>query len=325
MPDRLRSVDYTDYRDTAVGILGRQDGAAAVSAFGLDELLGPDAGASDLSPAYAFLEAQGYTGTITSALGLVGLTGLAGFAGWPTDGRPLLLGSRLGATRLVGVPGLTPGTSVVLHREGAGLVFIPDPGPAIRDPGPAVAEHYIAVLDPERVVGNTLIREEELNGRRAAVLSRTQLGASAEMLGIVDRLLEDAIRYVQQRRQFGRTIGSYQAMQDLLAWAATERHQLVGLLDIAVARAATGSVDTQLSRAVKAMAGRVLHAVAQTAIQVTGGISFTWEYSLNRFHRRGLALDQLAGASADLIAEMGRQVRTEGVVPELLDLSDAIA
>jgi hypothetical protein len=38
-----------------------------------------------------------------------------------------------------------------------------------------------------------------------------------------------------------------------------------------------------------------------------------------------MALDQLAGASADLIAAIGRQVRTEGVVPELLDLSDASA
>jgi alkylation response protein AidB-like acyl-CoA dehydrogenase len=161
-----------------------------------------------------------------------------------------------------------------------------------------------------------------MNGRRAAVLARTQLGAAAEMLGVVDSLLDDAVTYAQQRRQFGRTVASYQSMQHLLAWAATERHQLISLFDIAVVRSARRPVDAQMSAAVKAMAGRVLHTVAQTAIQVTGGISFTWEYALNRFHRRGLVLDQLAGSSADLLAALGRQVRTEGVVPEFVDLCD---
>jgi hypothetical protein len=320
MPDRLRPADYMEYRDTAVGILNRSGGTESLQAFGLDELFGSTEAATDLGPAYAFLEAQGYTGAVSPALALVGLAGEL-----QPGGPPLLLGSRLGTTPLVGVPGWTAGSPVAVEREGAGLVVVADPGPAIRAPGPSVAEEYLTVLDVDRVAGTPLVAEEELNGRRAVILARTQLGAAAELLGVVDRLLEDVLGYARQRRQFGRTIGSYQSMQHLLAWAATERHQLVSLLDIAVARAASAPPDPQLSRAVKAMAGRVLHTVAQTAIQVTGGISFTWEYSLNRLHRRGMALDQLAGASADLIAAIGRQVRTEGVVPELLDLSDASA
>jgi alkylation response protein AidB-like acyl-CoA dehydrogenase len=73
---------------------------------------------------------------------------------------------------------------------------------------------------------------------------------------------------------------------------------------------------------VKALAGRVLHAVAQAAVQVTGAMGFTWEYPLNRFHRRGLVLDQLAGASADLVLEIGRETRTDGTVPDLFGLGD---
>jgi alkylation response protein AidB-like acyl-CoA dehydrogenase len=217
---------------------------------------------------------------------------------------------------------MSDGAAVAVDRLGAGLVVLADPAAAIRPPTPPVADDYVTVLDIEAADGTTLLTEEEMNGRRAAVLARTQLGAAAEMLGVVDRLLDDAVAYAQQRRQFGRTVASYQSMQHLLAWAATERHQLISLYDLAVVRSTRGPVDALLSAAVKAMAGRVLHAVAQTAIQVTGGISFTWEYGLNRLHRRGLVLDQLAGSSADLLVALGRQVRTEGVVPELVDLCD---
>ena len=156
---------------------------------------------------------------------------------------------------------------------------------------------------------------------RAAILARAQLGASAEILGVCGRLLDDAVGYTKTRRQFGSPIGSFQAVQHLLAWAATERHQLQCLYDIAVA-GARPAPDPELARTVKALAGRVLHAVTQTAIQVTGAISFTWEYSLNRLHHRGLMLDQLAGPSADLVADIGRSVRAYGDVPALFELSD---
>ncbi len=313
----LRPEDYLSYRETAVAILGRHDGATAVEAFGLDDLFDDSTATTDLTPAFAFLEAQGYHGAVTPALGLVGLVACSS-----PGGPRMLLGSRVGAGRLVGVPGMTASTVVAVDRAGTGLVALDDASSLVRAQAAPVADDYLTILDADKADATTVVAEDELNGRRAAMLAHTQLGASAEILGVVDRLLEDAVVYAQQRRQFGRAVASYQSMQHLLAWAATERHELVSLLDVAVAQSAGGTVDPQLARAVKAMAGRVLHAVVQTAIQVIGGISFTWEYSLNRFHRRGLALDQLAGASADLIAAMGRQVRTEGVVPGLFELAD---
>jgi alkylation response protein AidB-like acyl-CoA dehydrogenase len=76
-----------------------------------------------------------------------------------------------------------------------------------------------------------------------------------------------------------------------------------------------------LAETVKAVAGRVLHAVAQASIQVTGAISFTWEYSLNQLHHRGLQLDQIAGSSAQLVEAIGRRARTEGRLDPLFELS----
>ncbi len=318
----LRPAEYVGFRDAAAAILGRHSGAGALDAFGFTDVYAD--GADDLRPAYAFLEAQGSCCVTTPALGLLALAGFRDER-LPADGGPPLFGVPLGRASLVAVPGMGPGDRVVVDRPGTGLVSVEDPVAARRTPPEPVADDYLTVLDLDSAGLRPLVPEAEAEALREGIAVRTQLGAAAELLGLTDRLLEDAAGYARQRQQFGRTLSSYQAMQHLLAWAATERHQLACLFDIAVARSAGEPVDPQLARAVKAMAGRVFHAVAQTAIQVTGAISFTWEYSLNRVHQRGLALDQVAGSSADLVAAIGRQARTERVVPELFTLTDGAA
>ena len=176
-------------------------------------------------------------------------------------------------------------------------------------------------MDGSQATSSVLVADTDMAAVRATLLARVQLGASAELLGVCDRLLDDAIAYAKTRRQFGTAIGDFQAVQHMLAWAATEVHQLRCLLDIAVHRSQQDA-DPVMSRVLKAMAGRTVHSVAQTAIQVTGAISFTWEYSLNRLHHRGLTLDQVAGPSADLVAELGRSVRLSGTLPRVVELSD---
>jgi hypothetical protein len=318
----LRPAEYVGFRNAAAAILGRHSGAAALEAFGFADVYAD--GAGDLRPAYAFLEAQGSCCVPTPALGLLALAGIRDDR-LGTEGRSPSFGIPLGRSSLVAVPGMAPGDRVVVDRPDAGLVSVVDPAAATRPQPAPVADDYLTVLDMDRADCRMVVPEGEAEPFRAGIAARTQLGAAAELLGLTDRLLEDAAGYAGQRQQFGRTLSSYQAMQHLLAWAATERHQLTSLFDIAVACSARGPVDPDLVRAVKAMAGRVFHAVAQTAIQVTGAISFTWEYSLNRLHQRGLALDQVAGSSSDLVAAIGRQARMEGVVPELFTLAAGTA
>lgn len=319
----LRPADYVGFRDAAAAILSRHSGAAALDAFGFTDVYAD--GPEDLRPAYAFLEAQGSGCVSTPALGLLPLAGIGDDRLAATDGGSVLLGAPLGRSSLVGVPGMTPGDRVVVDRPGTGLVVVEDPAGARRTPPAPVADDHLTVLDLDRAEHRVVVPEDEAAPLREGIAVRTRLGVAAELLGLTDRLLEDAAAYAGQRRQFGRTLSSYQAMQHLLAWGATERHQLTCLFDIAVASSARGPVDPELVRVVKAMAGQVFHTVAQTAIQVTGAISFTWEYSLNRLHQRGMALDQVAGSSADLVAAIGRQARTEGVVPELFSLSAGAA
>ena len=318
MTDAVRPADYLAYRDAARGMLGR-DASRALAEFGLGELFAEAGPGDDLIPVYAFLEAQGYLGAATPALGRLGLVGVPEVA--DAEDQPLL-GCELGASQLVAVTGLTPGNVVVVDMHGSGLVAARDY--TARAAGmPAIADDYVSVVDIDRTTSTTLVAEKAMNGRRPQLRARLQLGIAAELLGLVDRIFEDALSYAQQRVQFGRRIGSNQALQHLLAWAATERHQLACLFDIAVAAEQRGEVDAELSAATKAMAGQVFHAVVQAATQTTGAIAFTAEYSLSRLHLRGLALDQIAGSSADLIADMGRRVRVEAALPDLFELTDA--
>ncbi|WP_405182697.1 acyl-CoA dehydrogenase family protein [Nocardia sp. NBC_01377] len=319
MLEILRPAEYADFRSAALSIFGRLDGDAAVEAFGLDDLLTPSADLDDPRPVLAFLEAQGYHGARTDVLGRFALTGpLPPWGALPAQ-RRVLAGFTVDTTRFA-IPGPIPGSDAVLDIPGAGVVVVADPLAAGR--AADEADDYLTVIDPTTAPTTVLATEPLVNDFRADLLARTHLGIAAEILGVCDRLLDDAVAYAGTRRQFGRTIGSYQAVQHILAWAAAERYQLACLFDHATALASAGTLDPALARAVKAMAGRVGHAIVQAATQATGAISFTWEYSVNRLHRRVLTLDAVAGSSADLIAAIGREIRSGDEYPELLDLAD---
>jgi hypothetical protein len=309
MPDTLRSADYASYREAAAGILSRHDGLAAIEAFGLLDVFEGD----DCSPAYAFLEAQGFAAAVTPALSLLAL-------GEPQAAPAKVLALPFGGGEHVAVAGLHAQATVVIDQPGIGVVVLRDATPVTR--GGSHADDYLTLYDARSAPGAVYIAEDDFAGLRPGVLIRTRLGAAAELLGVCDRLVADAVTHVKSRRQFGQALAEFQAVQHLLAWAATELHQLRCLFDIAVLSAADGDPDPALAETVKAVAGRVLHAIAQTAIQVTGAISFTWEYPLSRLHHRGLLLDQIAGSSAELVTMIGERTRLERRIDPLVELPD---
>ena len=134
--------------------------------------------------------------------------------------------------------------------------------------------------------------------RRSRTLART-LGA-AEAVGLMAACTDAAVAYAKERVQFGRTIGTFQAVKhhcaDMLV--ATE------LATAAVwdaARASEHAADE--FDLVAAMAAQLAFAPAvhnaQMNIQVHGGIGFTWEHDAHLFLRRALVLNALLGSPAD--------------------------
>lgn len=103
------------------------------------------------------------------------------------------------------------------------------------------------------------------------------LATSAQLLGCGERLLVDTVDYAKQRRQFGREIGSYQAIKHALADA---RIALDFARPLALGAAVTGPGARDASAA-KVAAGDAAYLASRVALQVHGAIGYTLEYDLS--------------------------------------------
>jgi alkylation response protein AidB-like acyl-CoA dehydrogenase len=125
------------------------------------------------------------------------------------------------------------------------------------------------------------------------------VGAGAMLLGIMTRLLETTLAYTQTRQAFGKPIAIFQALQHRLAdmLAKTESTRA------AVYRAAW-CVDTDdpsaalACAAAKAWAGDAARLVGGEAIQMHGGIGFTWELDVHFYFKRAKTLEHHYGSTS---------------------------
>ena len=124
-----------------------------------------------------------------------------------------------------------------------------------------------------------------------AAFDRAVLAVSAQLLGAGERILADSVAYVKQRRQFGREIGSYQAIKHALADVRIA-------LDFArplVHGAALGEVPAS---AAKVAAGDAAYLASRTGLQVHGAIGYTQELDLSLWLTRVRALVTAWGTPA---------------------------
>ncbi len=145
--------------------------------------------------------------------------------------------------------------------------------------------------------------DEALIGIRGAaypvlesVIGRGVLALSAEALGIMEVCKEMTLAYLQTRQQFGRPIGSFQALQHRMVDMTLEIEQVRSAVMLAAGslNAARNQREMALSAA-KNLAGRVGRLVAEESIQMHGGIAMTWDYGLPHFAKRLIMIDHLLG------------------------------
>ena len=123
--------------------------------------------------------------------------------------------------------------------------------------------------------------------------------AAAEAAGAADRVFRLACDYAAQRRQFGRSIGSFQALRHLLADAYVRAESGWSAVRYAAAALDEGAPEAaQAVSVAKAYVSRGAREVAHTAMQVFGGIAFTAEHPAHRFLRRiGVRAQQFGDAA----------------------------
>ncbi|MFQ5513923.1 MAG: acyl-CoA dehydrogenase family protein [Myxococcota bacterium] len=142
-------------------------------------------------------------------------------------------------------------------------------------------------------------RGERARELLAWALDRGALACAAQQLGICDRLIEMAVRYAGERRQFGAPIGSFQAIKHALAdrkVALEYARPLVYRAAHSLARRErTRSADVSMA---KAAADEAACAAARSALQVHGALGYTWEQDLHIWMRRAWSLAWAWGGAA---------------------------
>ncbi len=125
----------------------------------------------------------------------------------------------------------------------------------------------------------------------AATLDRGALGCAAQSLGLAQRMIDLSVQYTAERRQFGKPIGSFQAVKHHLANVAVRLEYARAPVHRAAFAVANG--EASAARAVshaKLVACEAAGLAAKNSIQVHGAMGYTWEVDLHIFMKKAWAL-----------------------------------
>jgi alkylation response protein AidB-like acyl-CoA dehydrogenase len=187
------------------------------------------------------------------------------------------------------------------------LVVVDDDGLALVDPSTVDASPATRSLDPLTpmwIVHGELPAGERLGGPEGAVGWRygEALLSSALCVGIAAATVEMAVGYARTREQFGRPIGSFQAIKHICADMLVRAE----LARVALHAAAVIADDPEVGDPIRTMAGASLLASAaalengRKCIQVHGGMGFTWEVPAHLYLMRARVLEDACTAASDL-------------------------
>jgi hypothetical protein len=319
-------------RATIAEIAASADGAElteALDRFGWQEMLATDPGTA----IPAVFEGQGQSGTWSSALHDV----LGSTLGLEPDTAALI--PLPGETRTAnsGPSGLTV-KGLMLGQRSDVTKVLASAGGADRSltllsvPASMLTVERVDGLDPAistsvalgHITAGEIIEELDDDSDWDSALADGRLALSHQLVGTMVAMESLALTHALERSQFGRQIGSFQAVRHRLAETRVA---------IEAARAAAGAAgpahgcspadrtDGQLaSTLAKMIAGRSAMKVAANCQQVLAGIGFTSEHPFQRFMKRAMVLERMLGDTGSLAQAIGRQLVRHGVAPRVVDL-----
>jgi len=233
----------------------------------------------------------------------------------------LAAGSRIGAVALDGsvtiTDGKASGSAGAVLGGGLAQVLLVAAGDdvAIVEVGEGVTVDVPPNLDPTRRSARVTLDGAPatvLVGARQTLLDLARVILSAEAVGLARECTEMAAAYAKERVQFGRVIGTYQAVKHHCANMVVATELATSAVWDAAKAAATGGDQLSYTAAVAAtLAGPAADLCANLNTQVHGGIAITWEHDAHLYMRRAttlLTFLQPDAAAADLTALTRRGV-----------------
>jgi len=142
------------------------------------------------------------------------------------------------------------------------------------------------ILDGCEVPETNVIGEVGV-GYKVAIetLNTGRIGIGAQMIGVARGALTAALRYAKERKQFGKPIGEFQAVQFQLAQAATELEAARLMVYNAARLETAGEAYTTQAAMAKLFASQVAERVTSLAVELFGGYGYTKEYPVEKFYR----------------------------------------
>ena len=129
------------------------------------------------------------------------------------------------------------------------------------------------------------------------MLDHAALALAAEQTGAAGHLMQLCVEYAKVRNQFGRPIGAFQAIKHKLADMAFDVERMDSIIRHGAAAAATQSVEFPvIASTAKVFCSEAFFRIAAEAIQVHGGIGFTWEHQAHLYFRRAKSTEYLLGS-----------------------------
>jgi hypothetical protein len=160
------------------------------------------------------------------------------------------------------------------------------PGKKENKLGMRASDTSTILIEECRVPADALIGGTEEGFKQAlTILDGGRIGIAALAIGMARGAFEAALRYSQQRRQFGRALSEFEAIQFYLAEMATDIDAASLLTRRAAAVRDAGGKVTKLSSMAKLFAGEVCVRVADRALQIHGGYGFVKDYPVEKFYR----------------------------------------
>ena len=130
------------------------------------------------------------------------------------------------------------------------------------------------------------------------VLDRARIGIAAEMLGLCSAAFEQTLEYMQQRKQFGQLIGSFQALQHRMAKMFTELELTRSCVAHALSAVDKGANDIpELASLAKARTSELAHLVSNEMVQLHGGIGMTDAADAGLYLKRARIQEHLYGGA----------------------------
>jgi hypothetical protein len=154
---------------------------------------------------------------------------------------------------------------------------------------------------------------EEAAALIAVTLNRGALGCAAQALGLAQRMIDISVQYTSERQQFGKPIGSFQAVKHHMANVAVR---------LEYAKAPTHRAAYAIARGQEVAAHAVSHAklaaceaanlAAKNSVQVHGAMGYTWEVDLHIFMKKAWALANTWGDAGFHKTRVGERIFADG-------------